>query len=354
MSYSIGTPPHKVYGVLDTGSNLIWLQCKPCNICYNQTDPIFNSSKSLTYKKVTCSSKTCKSTEGTSCSYNRDACEYTLEYDPGSKTQGDLSMDTITLHSTSGFIVSFPKIVIGCGRTNTWSTPYNGPSSGIIGFGKGPTSLIKQLGSSINGKFSYCLSANEYYRKFSLSSKLNFGDSSIVSGDKVVSTPMVKMIGKEKDYYYLNLKAFSVENKRIKYRGFKKKGVNASTHNIIIDSGTTVTLFPRHFYFKLESAVKKVVKLERFHDDTDSSRLCYNTTLSQQSNFLEITAHFSGADIKLDPRGVFTSILERIKKISFRPHRHDLGLFGNRAQANHLIGYDLKKKYRLVQTYRLF
>ncbi|AES68109.1 eukaryotic aspartyl protease family protein, putative [Medicago truncatula] len=35
-----------VYGSIDTGSDLVWLQCKPCNICYKQTSPIFNPSKS--------------------------------------------------------------------------------------------------------------------------------------------------------------------------------------------------------------------------------------------------------------------------------------------------------------------
>ncbi|CAK8535612.1 unnamed protein product [Lathyrus sativus] len=343
MTYSVGTPPFKVYGSLDTGSDLIWLQCKPCNICYNQTSPIFDPSKSSSYQNIPCSSRTCKYMEITSCSYDRDACEYTLEYDPGSKTQGDLSMETLTLHSTTGSIVSFPKTVIGCGHTNTWSYSYKGKSSGVIGFGKGDMSIIKQLGSSIDGKFSYCLIVNDYYKQSNLSSKLNFGDDAIVSGDKVVSTPMVKMIGnRQKDHYYLTLEAFSVGNKRIKYKGFKREGTNASTHNIIIDSGTTVTILPRHFFNRLKSAVKKLVKLERFQDNSGSYSLCYNTT-SKQPNFPVITAHFSGADVKLDSNGAFASILEGVKCFAFRPNNYGLGLFGCKAQMNHLIGYDLKK-----------
>ncbi|XP_058777097.1 aspartic proteinase CDR1-like [Vicia villosa] len=253
-----------------------------------------------------------------SCSYDRDACEYTLDYGHGTKTQGDLSVETLTLDSISGSVISFSKIVIGCAHTNTQGFEYNGKSSGIVGLGKGP------------------ITSN-------LSSKLNFGDAATVSGDKVVSTPMVKMIGnQQKDYYYLTLKAFSVGNKRIKYKGFKREGTNASTNNIIIDSGTPVSLLPRHVFHKLESAVKKVIKLERFQDPTDSFSLCYNTT-SKKLNFPVITAHFSGADVKLDPKGVFSTIFKGIECFAFRPHNNGLGLFGSMAQMNHLIGHDLKR-----------
>ncbi|CAI8611787.1 unnamed protein product [Vicia faba] len=291
MSYSVGTPPFQVYGILDTASNLNWLQCKPY-------------------------------------------------YGNGIDTHGDLSEETLTLDSAFGSFVSFPKIVIGCGHNNGEPT-YNGPNSGVIGFGSGDTSLIKQLGSSIGGKFSYCL-IDEHNSKSNRSSKLNFGDDAIVTGDNVVSTPIVKMIGnRQKDHYYLTMKAFSVGNKRIKYRGFKREGTNASTHNIIIDSGTNVCILPHRVYYKMESAMKKVVKLPRFQDDTDAFRLCYNTTSKQ--NFPPITAHFKGADVKLDSKGAFYSLYKGVECFAFIPYKNGLGLFGNMAQVNYLVGYDLNK-----------
>ncbi|CAK8535596.1 unnamed protein product [Lathyrus sativus] len=339
MSYSVGTPPFKVYEILDTGSNLIWLQCKPCK-CYNQTTPIFEPSKSSSYKNIPCSSRICKSMEDTSCSYGRDACQYTLDYGHGSYTYGDLSLETLTLDSASGSFVSFSKIVIQCGHNNS-EPMYNGPNSGVIGFGSGDTSLIKQLGSSIGGKFSYCF-IDEYNSRSNKSSKLNFGDQAVVTGDNVVSTPIVKMAGnRQKDYYYLIMKAFSVGNKRIKYKGFKREGTNASTHNIIIDSGTTACILPHRVYYKMESAMKKVVKLPRFHDNTDTFPLCYNTTSKQ--NFPQITAHFKGADVKIDPQGVFYSLYKGVECFAFLPYKNGLGIFGNMAQINYLVGYDLNK-----------
>ncbi|CAI8611796.1 unnamed protein product [Vicia faba] len=129
----------------------------------------------------------------------------------------------------------------------------------------------------------------------------------------------------------------------IKYEWFKLKGTNASTQNIIIDSGTTMMIFPHHFYNRLESAVRKVVKLERFHDHTDSYNLCYNTT-SKQPNFPIITAHFSGADVKLYSINTFVPFYKGVMCFAFRGSRYDISIFGNLQQLNFLIGYDLNRQ----------
>ncbi|KAL5850130.1 hypothetical protein ACOSQ4_008143 [Xanthoceras sorbifolium] len=46
----IGTPGQSVYVILDTGSDITWIQCKPCSVqCFKQPGPIFDPSKSSTY-----------------------------------------------------------------------------------------------------------------------------------------------------------------------------------------------------------------------------------------------------------------------------------------------------------------
>jgi len=259
---------------MDTGSNLIWLQCQPCRTCFNQTSPIFNPSKSSSYKNISCSSSTCKDTPevDTSCNHDKDACEYSVAYGRNAKSQGDLSMETLTLDSTSDSSVSFPKIVIGCGHVNV--LPDNDQSSGIVGMGSGPMSLVKQLGSSIGSKFSYCLIPfHSDSSRSNSSSKLKFGDAAVVLGEMVVSSPMVKVIGRE-DYYFLTFEAFSVGNNRIEYG----EGTNVSMQNIVIDSGTPLTMLPPFFYSKLESYVAKEVKLPCAEPPDHRLNLCYNTT----------------------------------------------------------------------------
>ena len=42
MKIKVGTPPVEQLAITDTGSDLTWIQCKPCIHCYNQTLPPFD------------------------------------------------------------------------------------------------------------------------------------------------------------------------------------------------------------------------------------------------------------------------------------------------------------------------
>ncbi|KAK7317346.1 hypothetical protein RJT34_01488 [Clitoria ternatea] len=336
MSYSVGTPPFKQFGIIDTGSDIIWLQCKPCKTCYNQTTPMFNPLTSKTYKTLHCSSKECKSVKDTSCSSNKwQICKYHIDYGDGSYSKGDLSVETLTLGSTNGSRIQFPRTVIGCGRSNIVS--FEGRSSGIVGLGGGPISLISRLNSSIGDKFSYCLTP--MFSRSSSSSKLNFGHAAIVSGDGTVSTPIVSQ--DPKVFYYLTLKALSVDNNRIDIEGSsstpRRKG------NIIIDSGTTLTLLPDHVYSKFESAVADAVKLQPTLDPGKQLSLCYKIKSTGKLKLPTITAHFDGADVKLNHIGSFVEVDDGVLCLAFLPTPNG-AIFGNLAQQNLLVGYDLQRK----------
>ncbi|KAE9621978.1 putative nepenthesin [Lupinus albus] len=89
MSYSIGTPTVNILSFFDTGSSIIWLQYQPCH-SYKQTTPIFDPSKSTTYKIqiLPCTSNTCDIVEGTFCSSYSDkqSCQYMISYGDGSRS----------------------------------------------------------------------------------------------------------------------------------------------------------------------------------------------------------------------------------------------------------------------------
>ncbi|WVZ02887.1 hypothetical protein V8G54_023693 [Vigna mungo] len=327
LSYSVGTPPFQVYGIADTGSDINWLQCKPCKPCYNQTSPMFDPSKSSTYRTLSYSSRICKSVQGTT--RDGDNCEYTISYGDGSMSQGDLSEEILTLDSTNGSSIQFPGTVIGCGRRNTVS--YEGKSSGVLGLGRGPVSLISQLGSSIGGKFSYCLAPTS-----NTSSRLNFGDAAVVSGKGTVSTPI---ISRGPVFYYLTLEAFSVGNKRIKLGSSSSESDGEG--NIIIDSGTTLTFLRDDDYSKLESAVAHEVKLKRVKGPYKQLSLCFESSFHDLKAPV-ITAHFRGADVKLNAVNTFVEVEERVVCLAFTSN--NFVIFGNLAQMNLLVGYDLEKK----------
>ncbi|RZB65987.1 Aspartic proteinase CDR1 [Glycine soja] len=306
MSYSLGTPPFPVYVL--------------CLILHIPK----------TYKNLPCSSTTCKSVQGTSCSSDeRKICEHTVNYKDGSHSQGDLSVETVTLGSSNDPFVHFPRTVIGCIR----NTNVSFDSIGIVGLGGGPVSLVSQLSSSTGKKFSYCLAPIS-----DRSSKLKFGDAAMVSGDGTVSTRIVFKDWKK--FYYLTLEAFSAGNNRIEFRSSSSR--SSGKGNIIIDSGTAFTVLPDDVYSKLESAVADVVKLERVEDPLKQFSLCYKSTYDKV-DVPVITAHFSGADVKLNALNTFIVASHRVVCLAFLSSQSG-PIFGNLAQQNFLVGYDLQRK----------
>ncbi|KAL4317858.1 hypothetical protein GQ457_18G013970 [Hibiscus cannabinus] len=52
LNISLSTPGFDVVAIADTGSDLIWTQCKSCSQCFKQDAPLFDPSKSSTYRKI--------------------------------------------------------------------------------------------------------------------------------------------------------------------------------------------------------------------------------------------------------------------------------------------------------------
>ncbi|KDP39593.1 hypothetical protein JCGZ_02613 [Jatropha curcas] len=332
MRISIGTPAFEILAIADTGSDLIWTQCEPCEECYEQDAPLFNPESSSTYRDLSCSSSSCKLLgEESSCSRN-GTCHYSYSYGDKSYTNGNVAADTITLGSTTGRSVALPRSIFGCGHDNAGT--FNKKDSGIIGLGGGSVSLISQLGSQIDGKFSYCLVPIS--STTGTSSKINFGQNGVVSGQGVVSTPLVS---KNPDtFYFLTLEAISVGNKRIEFEG---SSFGTTEGNIIIDSGTTLTLVPPDFFSELSSAIDDVVKGTRVDDPNGILSLCYSSI--SEVSLPTLTVHFSGADVKLNPLNTFVQVSDGVVCLAFGSIESG-AIYGNLSQMNFLIGYDLEEK----------
>ncbi|CAK9144817.1 unnamed protein product [Ilex paraguariensis] len=307
MKISLGTPPVEIMAFADTGSDLIWTQCKPCDECFDQKSPLFNPISS-SYKAIPCGSRQCQSLQDTYCVEN--SCQYDQGYGDSSSTSGDLATETVRLGSTSatGLQVSLPNTIFGCGHENELAFSIAG--SGIVGLGGGSVSLISQMGASIGGKFSYCLVSMSAQN--TKSSKMIFGGSGISVGDK-----------------RLNLYNSTTPS-------------NASKDgNIIIDSGTTMTVLPSDLYHRLELAVKNVIKLPTIKDPEELLHLCYSNLADKDIPIIAV--HFRGADLKLNPLNTFARTSSSSRCLAFAPD-DDLSIYGNMAHMNFLVGYDLQKK----------
>ncbi|KAH6793781.1 hypothetical protein C2S52_004258 [Perilla frutescens var. hirtella] len=339
MKYSVGTPPVPSFGTADTGSELTWTQCQPCRKCFNQTLPIFAPKSSSTYRLVRCNTPQCNSFQGTSCPTNpKKYCLYSETYGDGSFSAGALSTDTITLASAaSGGAVSVPRILFGCGFTN--GDQFASGQSGIVGLGGGKGSFVRQLGPLAQGKFSYCLVP---LSDDSNSSKLNFGASGVVSGFGAVSTPLVRKL--PETFYFLTLEGISVGSQRLEF--YEPQPLLADSKqrvegNIIIDSGTTLTLLPPDLYAKVEKAMRSRIKLKTIKDPLGVLSLCYVSR--EDFGVPDVTVHFRGADVKLERENVFVRTSEDTVCLAAAPAR-GVAIYGNLAQTNFLVGYDLVKR----------
>ncbi|XP_042519228.1 aspartic proteinase CDR1-like [Macadamia integrifolia] len=319
VKLSIGTPPVEVHGILDAGSDLIWTQCAPCPGCYKQILPLFDPTRSSTYKDLPCQNKICEELGPDPCSRSKN-CQYGYGYGSGGYSKGNLATDTFTFGS-----LVVPNTVFGCGHNN--SDTFNERETGIIGLGMGSMSLITQLTSKLGFKFSYCLVP---LSAPTVMSKLTIGNEAVVSGGGTISTPLVV---KPKDtFYYVTLNAMSVGNTRLPYDHGSKEG------NLIIDTGVPPILIPTEFYNQLVAAVKGAISAQPLPNK--GTQLCYasNTKID-----VMITAHFTGADVQLKPVNTFVSTPDGSVCFAVNPD-DKIAIYGNFAQMNFFVGYDLANK----------
>ncbi|KAL8459619.1 hypothetical protein ACS0TY_036927 [Phlomoides rotata] len=334
IEYHIGTPPVRQLSIVDTGSDLTWIQCKPCTSCYVQNYTLFDPAATKTYRPVACRTNLC-AYEGNSGCNSKEECVYQVVYGDRSFSKGDLATDTLTLGST----LTLPNFGFGCGRNNNGTfTPVG---SGIFGLGTGAISIVRQQSSSIHGRFSYCLT----YIDSNVTSKISFGNDALVKGPNVLSTPLLtKEIN---TFYYLKLEGISVGKQRFKYYNseqFDDEG------NIIIDSGTTLTFIPLELYQVVESALRSGIKATPVKDPHGTFNLCYKSQNGGEFNSPVVTAHFKGANVALAPRSIFVEVEEWLVCLTFLPSQ-DLAIFGNLHQSGYLIGYDLlSKQISFLQT----
>ncbi|XP_059641394.1 aspartic proteinase CDR1-like [Cornus florida] len=333
MKLSIGSPPVETLAIFDTGSDLVWIQCKPCDTyCFYQDQPLFDPIQSSTYTKLPCESNICQHHIDyfidTGCDVTTNECEYSTSYADDSHTNGVLAYETFTFGSRIEKVATFPNLLFGCGHNNTGIFPSQG--SGIIGFGRGPFSLVSQLAAQIEQRFSYCLLP----KTMNSASKLKFGTDAALSGDGVVSTPFVAKDDLD-TFYYLTLEGASVGGKKIEI-------LQGREGNIVIDSGTELTMLQASFYYDVEAAVKEAIGLNTVQDPEGNYLLCYDKNDLSRVPEMKMVFHFTGANVTLKRSNMFAE-WDEMSCLAMLP-TEDMSFFGNYAQINFQVEYDLARK----------
>ncbi|KAG2608565.1 hypothetical protein PVAP13_4NG329000 [Panicum virgatum] len=148
----VGTPTAQtISGVLDISTQLVWMRCNAtCTACRPPSSS-FLATKSETFKFLPCDDKTCQDLVTQTCDNNPNPCGYSASYSDTMSTAGYLAWDTFTFGTTA-----VPNVLFGCSDSTT-GADYSG-TSGVIGLGRGPLSLVSQLGLS---NFSYFLAPDD-------------------------------------------------------------------------------------------------------------------------------------------------------------------------------------------------
>ncbi|KAH7578058.1 hypothetical protein JRO89_XS01G0335400 [Xanthoceras sorbifolium] len=282
----VGTPPRYMYMVLDTGSDIVWLQCAPCKKCYAQTDPVFDPSKSRSFARVPCGAPLCNRLDTPVCSQKKKTCLYQVSYGDGSFTVGEFSTETLTFRGSR-----VGRVALGCGHDNEGL--FVG-AAGLLGLGRGKLSFPSQTGRRFNRKFSYCLVDRSASAK----------PSSMVFGDAAVSrtarfTPLVSN-PKLDTFYYLELLGISVGGARV-------PGITASLFKldtagnggVIIDSGTSVTRLTRPAYIALRDAFHAGASSLKRAPEFSLFDTCFDLSGKTEVKVPTVVLHFRGADVSL-------------------------------------------------------
>lgn len=291
MDLAIGTPALAYAAIVDTGSDLVWTQCKPCNDCFKQSTPVFDPSASSTYAALPCSSSLCGDLPTSSCTAS-SKCGYTYTYGDASSTQGVLATETFTLAKEKA-----PGVAFGCGDTNEGDGFSQG--AGLVGLGRGPLSLVSQLGLS---KFSYCLtSLDDDGGKSPLLLGSVADISEAAAAAPVQSTPLVKNPS-QPSFYYVTLTGLTVGSTHIALPSAAFAIQDDGTGGVIVDSGTSITYLEVRGYRALKKAFVAQMSLPAVDGSGIGLDLCFQAPAkgADQVQVPKLVFHFDGgADLDL-------------------------------------------------------
>ncbi|KAM0938058.1 putative nepenthesin [Dioscorea sansibarensis] len=322
----VGRPAKPLFLVVDTGSDVTWIQCEPCAECYQQTGDIFNPSLSSTYSPLSCDSETCRALDVSAC--RNSSCLYQVSYGDGSYTLGDFATETISFSDSS----PVSGVAIGCGHDNEGL--FVG-AAGLLGLGGGSLSFPSQVSAHA---FSYCL----VDRDSSATSTLQFGPSAAPDAG-AVTAPLLQN-HKMDTFYYVSMTGISVGGELLSIPPSSFAMDETGAGGVIVDSGTAVTRLQTDAYTALRDAFTK-----RTGDLPATSGValfdtCYDLSSKTTAQVPTVSFHFpGGSELKLpaknylipvDSAGTFC--------LAFAATTAPLSIIGNVQQQGTRVSFDLE------------
>ncbi|XP_039140351.1 aspartic proteinase CDR1-like [Dioscorea cayenensis subsp. rotundata] len=307
VSMTIGIPETPVSLSIDTGSDVTWLQCKPCTDCFKKSNPPFDPETSGTFKYTTCENENCN----------------------------------IFANALKAFD---HRLYFGCAffaRGNFFAA-----EDGIMGLGQGPFSIISQLNIS---KFSHCL-------QLPLTGKTSyilFGDAARLVGR---AAPLIQNKIFRSQYVVNFHSMIVIDNEREITLNVPSNIFEMDKNGrggLILDFGTTLMRISEVTFNKLCIAIKSIVpnanNTAMLVQEKGVPLYCFKASFKDLKSIGLIFRHDS-IDIPLIKRQLFFRYYRMVGQqstefkcltVSVSPNDLRESIFGAYAQANYNIGYDL-------------
>ncbi|XP_010266610.1 PREDICTED: aspartyl protease family protein At5g10770-like [Nelumbo nucifera] len=330
VNIGIGTPQKKFWVTMDTGSSLTWILCQPCPNCRG---PIFFPSQSSSYSNVACGSAECSQVYSAThysprCSI---ACVYETQYTDRDFSIGLFVRETLRLTPSD----VFPGFKFGCGH----NVSLQDSTSGLLGLGPQPISLVSQTATKFGKVFSYCLPRSENSNGF-----LAFGNQTGATSSAVKYTQLI-INPRNLDFYFVPLIGISVNGQRL--------AIPPSTFSnpgTVIDSGTVISRLPPLAYRTLRNVFNAAMSHYPSAPGIGPFDACYDFSRNETVMVPSIVLHFGGgADIQLDSHsGILVNA--RLSQpsqfcLAFFPNDNvrQKGILGNMQQRTYEVIYDLPR-----------
>ncbi|KAL5704851.1 aspergillopepsin I [Ranunculus cassubicifolius] len=288
------------YLAVSTASSLIWLQCENCNPCFQQKEPFYPFSRSLTYRYLLCAnSHPCEFGE---CDEGR--CTYRTGHADSGISEGVVSTERFTFNSHDEALESVDSLYFGCGLSQKNFHFREGEImnqvSGVMGLGRGPMSLITQLGVRAMNQFSYCLQPRfNGGTTREISTFLRFGADASFKPWHAHRVQTIHLLP-HGDNYYVGLQGISLARRRLKINPSAFIIREDGTGGVEMDVGSALTLISRPEYNIMRERMHEIFGNMGLQEipPPGGLDLCYNIP-EGFNNYPSMTLHFLN-DVRLE------------------------------------------------------
>ncbi|XP_044478695.1 aspartic proteinase PCS1-like [Mangifera indica] len=351
VSLPIGTPPQTQEMVLDTGSQLSWIQChKKAAAASASTKKLstpstsFDPSLSSSFSVLPCNHPVCKPrvadfTLPTDCDENR-LCHYSYFYADGTLAEGNLVREKFTFSPSQSTL----PLVLGCAKDSS-------DDQGILGMNVGRLSFASQAKVS---KFSYCVPPRSSRVGFTPTGSFYLGENPNSAGFQYVNLltfpQSQRMPNLDPLAYTVVLQGIRINGKKLNIPVSAFRPDASGSGQTIVDSGSDFTYLVDEAYNQVKAEVVRLVgpKLKKGYVG-GASDMCFDGNALEIGRLIgDMVLEFDkGVEIVIPKERMLANVEGGVNCVGIG--RSDMlgipsNIIGNFHQQNLWVEYDLTNK----------